>query len=199
MIESTAEQGSAEWLAARLGVVTASNFAKVISKGVGRRAYMLQLAAERLSGLSQPFFRNTAMEWGTEHEQEARECYELFSDNTVIEKGLIYLDDSKQIGASPDGLIGENGGIEIKCPNSTTHIEWVLSGKLPSKHKAQVQGCMWVTGRDWWDFATYDPRVNNSLFIVRVTRDDEYVSKLSESCTAFLIELNAMTEKFNNA
>ena len=198
MIESKHEQGSEEWLKDRLGVVTASNFSKVISKGTGRRTYMLQLAAESLSGIGQPFFSNAAMEWGTEHESEAREAYELVTDNEVIEKGLIYLTEAKRIGASPDGVIGDKGGIEIKCPNSTTHLEWVLAGKLPAKHKAQVQGCMWVCNREWWDFVTYDPRMKNPLFKITVKRDDDYIRNLQEECVKFVSELDEMIEKYSN-
>lgn len=196
------EQGSEEWLAARAGVVTASNFSKVLASGRGggeskiRRGYMVQLLAERLTGLPQETFTNAAMQWGTEHEPQARALYELLTDEEVIQVGLCLMTDD--VGASPDGLIGDCGGVEIKCPNTTTHIETILSGKMPPEHRPQVQGCMYVTGRDWWDFVSFDPRMptDKQLFTVRVERDAEYISKLDEAVQEFLRELNELQERF---
>ena len=192
------EQRSPEWFKARLGVITASNFAKVLSKGTTRRTYMLQLAAETLSDAQQPSFCNDAMQWGIDHEDEAANAYEFLTGNTVEPVSLCLLD-HHNIGASPDGLVGDDGLIEIKCPNSTTHIEWAVAGKLPAKHKAQVQGQLWVTERAWCDFISYDPRLENSLFTVRVTRDDKYIETLNNACMEFLSELEQLIGQYRDA
>jgi putative phage-type endonuclease len=189
------EQGSEGWLQARLGVITASNFSKVLAggKGLTRKSYMLDLASQRLSSELPEPFTNAAMEWGTEHEPQARAMYELETGSKVAEVGLCKLSDN--IGASPDGFVGDNGLIEIKCPNTSTHIETILSGKMPTKHNAQVQGQLWVTDREWCDFVSFDPRISNSLFCVRVIRDKDYILNLSEACNKFLDELLAIIER----
>lgn len=189
------EQGTKEWLDLRLGKVTASKFSDVISKGVGRKTYMLKLAAEYITGEQQEFFSNKAMEWGTEHEEQARANYELEKSLFVDEVGFVLVDD--WVGVSPDGMIGDDGIIEIKCPNTNTHIETVLSGKMPTKHKPQVQGQLWATGRKWCDFVSFDPRVpTNQLFIVRVNRDDEYIATLEASIDKFVSELTSIINQF---
>ena len=196
MITLDCEQGSDEWFAARLGVVSASNFAKTLSSGTGRKTYMLQLAAESLTGVKADSYSNAAMEWGTANEPLARSAYEFETGSTVSEVGFCKLSDL--IGASPDGLVSDDGLVEIKSPNTSTHIETVLSGKCPTKHKAQIQGQLWVTGRKWCDFVSFDPRVQSekALFIVRVDRDDTYITdKLAPGVEAFVIELKAIIAK----
>lgn len=184
------EQGSAEWLALRAGRVTASNFGKVLAGGQGktRRAYMLQLIAERLTGEPAESYSNAAMEWGTQTEPQARAVYELVTGQNV-EQVTITLE-GDHIAASPDGLVGE-GGIEIKCPTTSTHLEYLLSGELPSQYRPQVQGCMWVHGAPWWDFVSFDPRLPTAsqAFIVRVERDEEYIESLAGSVGAFVEEM----------
>ena len=186
------EQGTEEWHEMRRGVITASRFKDVMSKGRGtapsktRHAYMLELAAEVLTGNVEHFEPNKYMQWGTEKEPEAKSMYEFLTDNEVSEVAFIK-HDTFNCGVSPDGLVGDNGGIEIKCPKTTTQIETFLSGKMPSQHKAQVQGCIWVTERDYWDFVSFDPRIDGeaSFFNVRVERDDEYIKELAEGIAIF--------------
>ena len=193
------EQGSDEWLEMRLGWITASKFKDVIAGGAGktRKAYMYQLAAEAITGARLDSFSNEYMEWGTATEPQARGMYEFDTGNTVEEVSFVKFNTENKIGISPDGLIGEDGGIEIKCPKTTTQIETFLSGKMPSTHKAQVQGSLWVTGRKWWDFVSFDPRIDGDAgyFCVRVERDEEYIAELAIKCEAFEAELVSMIEK----
>ena len=193
------EQGSPEWFALRYGWITASKFKDVKAGGAGktRKSYMYQLAAEAITGERIETYSNEYMEWGTATEPQARAMYELDSGNTVEEVSFIKLNEVDKIGCSPDGLIGDDGMIEIKCPKTTTQIETYLSGKMPSGHRAQVQGQLWVSGRQWTDFVSFDPRIDgaSSYFCVRVERDEEYIKELSRACHDFAIELQAMVEK----
>lgn len=191
------EQGSDAWLQARCGVITASNFSAVISKGATRKTYLMKMAAERITGEVGENFTNKAMEWGTAHEPQARANYELETFNDVEEVGFIVAND--WVGVSPDGLIGDNGLLEIKCPNTNTHIETVLSNKMPAKHKPQVQGQLLVSKREWCDFVSYDPRVpNHKLFITRVSRDEKYIKELELAIDQFTNELQEIFYKFSN-
>ena len=178
MIEIDCEQGSDEWLAARLGVPSASNFGKVVSPtgklSASKKGYMLDLLAERLTGESTSFTSNAWMDRGTELEPEAANLYEFMTDSECEEKGFL-LDDSGKFGASPDRIVGE-GGLEIKCPKPATHVEYLLAGKAPTKYLPQIQGCMLVTGAKWWDFMSYCPGIKP--LIVRVKRDEDYLAKL---------------------
>lgn len=190
------EQGSQEWLDLRLGKVTASCFSKVIAKGRGnapskvRADYMLQLAAEIVTGQVQDTYTNQYMEWGTETEPKARSMYELMNDVTVEE--IAFIKHSEHVGVSPDGLVGDNGLLEIKCPKTTTQIQRVIAGVCPTEYIAQIQGQLWVSGREWCDFVSYDPRIKNdaSYFEIRVERDEVFISDLAEAVDKFLEELN---------
>ena len=197
-IIETIEQGSPEWHELRRGVITASRFKDVMAKGAGktRKSYMVELAAEILSSEVNHLEPNKYMQWGTETEPKAREYYEFVSDNTVKEVAFIK-HATLNCGVSPDGLIDDNGGIEIKCPKTTTQIETFLSGKMPSSHKAQVQGCLWVSGREFWDFVSFDPRIDgeSSYFIERIYRDEEYIKELEAAVIAFDEELQQMVLK----
>lgn len=194
------EQGSEEWLKMRLGWITASRFKDVMANGRSgapsktRKSYMMQLAAEALSGEVLESYSNEYMEWGTKTEPQARAMYEFDSGNDVDEVSFIRLGGDRKVGISPDGLIGERGGLEIKCPKTTTQIETYLDGRMPAHHKPQVQGSLWVTGRDWWDFVSFDPRIEGkaSYFCVRVERDEKYISELEEKCFEFERELLEM-------
>jgi putative phage-type endonuclease len=189
-------QGSDEWLALRFGWITASKFKDVLAKGQGktRKSYMYQLAAEALTGERVETYSNEYMEWGTLTEPQARAMYELDSGNTVDEVSFIKLDEPNKIGCSPDGLIGDDGMVEIKCPKTTTQIETFLSGKMPSGHRAQVQGQLWVSGRQWTDFVSFDPRIDgeSSYFCVRVERDEEYIKEIEHACFQFAADLKLM-------
>ena len=178
------EQGSPEWLTHRLGVPSASQFSKIVTGKGGKstqvEAYINQLVAEELTGETTLVYVNEHMKRGTELEPDARELYEALTGNTVQEVGFC-LHDTVNAGCSPDGLIGEDGGLEIKCPAPATHVEWVKAGVVPSKHLQQIMGCLWVTGRSWWDFMSYHQTMKP--LIVRVERDEEYIAALAEHVT----------------
>jgi len=190
------DQGTDEWLALRYGWITASKFKDVKAGGAGktRKSYMYQLAAEAITGERIETYTNEYMEWGTLTEPQARAMYELESGNIVEEVSFIKLDDVNKIGCSPDGLIGDDGMLEIKCPKTTTQIETYLSGKMPTGHNAQVQGQLWVSGRQWTDFVSFDPRIDgkSSYFCVRVERDEKYIEELSHACFQFQVDLTSM-------
>jgi len=189
-------QGSDEWFEARLGYVTASNFAKVISKGTGRGLYMRKLAAERLTGQREESYKNAVMENGNIVEAEARNYYETAYDCQIEQVGFVKRDE--RIGGSPDGLVGTDGMIEIKCPLSSTHVANILSGKMPTEYIPQVQGLLWVTERQWCDFVSYDPKVlSRPIFIVRIERDKDYIIKLSAQVSVFVKELQEMIKKID--
>lgn len=196
------EQGSAQWLAARAGHVTASKLKDVIAKGKGgeaavRRTYRVQLVTERLTGLPQESYKNAAMEYGTETEPQARMAYEAITGRMVLEKGFIKHPEIDWLGASPDGLVDDVGGVEIKCPfNSAVHVE-TLSAGMPKEHMPQVQGCMWVTGRKWWDFISFDPRMpwHLRMYVQRIEREQVYIDMLASEVGIFLKEVDAMTKQ----
>lgn len=193
------EQGSDEWLNARLGVPSASMFAKIVTtKGAWSTqadGYINQLIAEDLTGEPTPFYQNEHMARGTELEPDARAAYEFVTDQTVTEVGFC-LHDTLRAGCSPDGLIGEDGGLEIKCPAAATHVSYLRDGKLPSKYYQQVMGCLWITGREWWDFMSYHPDMKP--LIVRVERDEEYIAALETHITKAVELIAVNVDKFFN-
>lgn len=197
-----APQGTEAWLAERAGHATASRFSDVLARiksgeAEGRRRYRIQLVTERLTGNVAQGYQNAAMVWGTQTEPEARMAYEAFSGVIVQETGFIKHPGVEWCGASPDGLIGDDGMLELKCPESTTHLEWMEAGKAPTRHIAQIQGQMWVTGRKWVDFASYDPRFPEGLqlFVVRVKRDDDYLAALEAEVLDFLAVVDEMVTR----
>lgn len=194
------KQRSPEWYAARCGKVTASGFSAVMAKGKGltRKKYMYKLLAERISGQSIiEEFTSKSIQRGIDMEDQARANYELFKCVDVRQVGFIAYGVGP-IGASPDGLIDTDGGIEIKCPDSHTHVEYLLNG-FPSNYRAQVQGNMWVCERDWWDFVSYDDRVKNKeLFITRVFRDLKYLEELVMEVLRFTDELSELEYRLRN-
>jgi putative phage-type endonuclease len=190
-------QGSPEWLALRLGNVTASRVADVVAKtktgwGASRANYMAELIAERLTGEPAEKFTNAAMQWGTEKEPDARAAYEFRTDLAVTEVGFVHHPRIDLSGASPDGLVATDGLVELKCPNTATHIETLLGGSVPGKYITQMQYQMACTGRAWADFVSYDPRMPESmrLFVQRVKRDDALIASLEKDVIAFLVELD---------
>lgn len=190
-------QGSEEWFAARLGRATASRFADLLATtktgvSASRANYRAQLVCERMTGKAEESFESAAMKWGTENEPFARMAYEAETGLIVEETGFIQHPEL-MAGASPDGLVGADGGFECKCPNTATHIETLLKG-MPAKHGPQVQGCMWLTGRKWWDFVSYDPRMPEKLqlYIQRIPRDEEYIAKLAAEVSVFLSEVDQL-------
>jgi putative phage-type endonuclease len=198
------EQRSTEWFAARLGKVTASRVADVIAKtktgySTSRENYMAQLVCERMTGTQGESYSNAAMQWGTDQEPLARAAYEAAKDVLVDEVGFIVHPTIIAAGASPDGLVGDDGLIEIKCPNTATHIDTLLSKKVPSKYNTQMQWQMVCTGRKWCDFVSFDPRMPEGLqlFIQRVDFDEQYVKMLEAEITEFLGELETKIERLN--
>jgi putative phage-type endonuclease len=190
------EQRSPEWYAARLGKVTASRVADVIAKtksgySASRANYMAELVCERLTGKQGDFYQNAAMVWGTETEPMARSAYEAHSGNLVTETGLVLHPSIANAGASPDGLIDEDGLVEIKCPNTSTHIDTLLDEKVPSKYVTQIMWQMACTERKWCDFVSYDPRMPDhmQIFVKRVERNDEMIAELEREVEKFLVEL----------
>lgn len=178
------EQGTYEWLQARLGCPSGSGFAKLITSSgqpsSSAETYINQLIAELITGESTYVQKTEWMERGNELEPIARMNYELETDCEVTEVGFC-MHESLKCGVSPDGLVGDEGGIEIKCPAPSTHVKYLRKGKLPSEYKAQVQGCLWITEREWWDFMSYHPQMPNLL--IRVHRDEEYINQLERLVT----------------
>lgn len=173
-------QGTDEWLDSRLGRPTASNFSKLITP-TGKRSssadgYINDLIAQKITGEIPEFYKSEAMARGNELEPAAKTTYEFYKEVDVVEVGLC-LHDDYECGCSPDGLVGDRGGIEIKCPLPGTHISYLRDGVMPTKYIPQVQGCLWITDREWWDFMSFHPSMED--LIVRVHRDDEYIKKLS--------------------
>ena len=190
------EQRTDEWFAARIGKVTASRVADVIAKtksgyGAGRANYLADLVVERLTGQKAQGFSNAAMEWGTQTEPQARAAYSAKTGILVEEVGFIDHPTVAMSGASPDGF-AEEGLIEVKCPNTATHLEYVLAELPPLKYFTQMQWQMACTGRPWCDFVSFDPRLPErlQLLIVRVPRDDVYIAMLEAEVKKFLAELD---------
>jgi putative phage-type endonuclease len=197
-------QGSPEWLALRAGKVTASRVADVVARtktgwGASRANYMAELIAERLTGQPAQSFMNDAMRWGTEKEPEARTAYEFWHDVEVVQVGFVAHPSITMSGASPDGLVGSDGLVEIKAPNTATHLDTLLSQTVPGKYITQMQWQMACTGRAWCDFASFDPRLptDMQLFVQRVQRDDACIGKLEQDVTEFLAELDAKLAALN--
>lgn len=190
-------QGSPEWFAARLGKVTASRVADVIAKtktgySTSRENYMVELALERITGVRQEGYTNDAMKWGTENEPLARAAYEARTGELVEEVGLLLHPRIEHSGASPDGLVGKDGQIEIKCPQSATHVRTLRSGKPDGKYLTQMHWQLACTGRDWCDFISFDPRMPDGLqlFVTRIERDNKFIQTLEQEIEVFLGELS---------
>ena len=198
IIESC-EQGSIEWLSLRLGKITASRVKDVLTKGRGTspsktaESYMMELIAEILTGNSKPFFENDAMRWGTETEPQARAMYAV-NNNFVDVKEVAFVEHNEFIGISPDGLIGDDGLLEIKCPNTTTQLKRALSDDYSADYKAQIQMQLWVTKREWCDFLSFDPRLECDAGYLqqRVFRDEEYIEEMKVKVYAFVEKMNEL-------
>lgn len=189
------EQGSLEWLALRAGKVTASRVSDVMAKTTtaAYQNYMADLIAERLTGQKAESFTNAAMQWGVDKEPQARVEYEIKTGSLVEQVAFVEHPTIQMFGCSPDGYVGDDGLIEIKCPNTSTHIDYIRQDKAPTKYVNQMQCQMAVTGRKWCDFVSFDPRLPEKLqlFIVRLDRDDEYISKMESVVQEFLNEVTS--------
>lgn len=198
------EQGSIEWLMARVGRVTASNFKHVMDvlkngkPSAKREGYLYDVVIERLTGKPTERYVNDAMLHGTEMEPLARMAYEARTGSIVTEVGLIHHPTLEGVSGSPDGLLDDDGIIEIKAPTSRTHIETMLSGEC--EHQAQIQGLLWILGRQYCDFISFDNRLPEPLqmHIQRVERDDAYIETLSAGVIAFLAEVQAMVDRLKS-
>lgn len=193
-------QGTDEWRAQRAGRITASCFADVLAKRkdgsptAARAKYMRLLAFERLSGVPAHEIHSRSLAWGSELESYARKAYELESGNLVAQSSFVTHPLYDFIGSSPDGLIGADGGLEMKCPHDeAVHIATWLDG-MPDDHIPQVQGNMFVTGRQWWDFVSYDPRQGERLrlYVQRIPRDQTYINALERELLQFEAELRQL-------
>jgi len=190
------DQRTDAWFAARCGRVTASRIADVMARtksgyGASRATYLAQLVSERLTGEVAPSFSSPAMEWGTEKEPEARAAYSAKTCEIVEETGF-HKHPTLEAGASPDGLVGADGLVEIKCPNSATMIEYLRTRQIPQKYILQMQFQMLCTGREWCHFVAYDPRLGErlQLLIIRVERDPALIAEIESEVTQFLKELD---------
>lgn len=203
------EQRTDEWFDARLGCVTASRTADVMAKtksgySASRDNYMAELICERLTSERSGGFNSSAMQWGTETEPQARMAYEIMTGATVVETGFVKHPQIEGFGASPDGLVGDDGLIEIKCPNTSTHIAILLDEKIPQKYIIQMHVQMICTQRDWCDFVSFDPRlpVDMQMFVKRVELDPNLEDQILGEVVKFLEELEekiaALEAKFSN-
>ena len=191
-------QGSPEWFAARTGKVTASRIADLMARtktgySTSRANYLAELLTERLTGVSSPSYSNSAMQWGTDQEPFARQAYSAHLGVDVFEVGFVDHPEIGMSGASPDGLVGNDGLVEIKCPNTATHIETLLGDAIPNKYVLQMQWQMACTGRQWCDFASFDPRLPErmQLHVQRVNRDNGLIVDVEVEVATFLAELDA--------
>lgn len=194
------EQGSAQWLDARRGKITASRIAEVMDflkkggEGASRRNYRTELLAERLSGRGEDHYVSAEMEWGTEFEPHARAAYEIANDVMVNQIGFVLHPEFDFAGSSPDGLVGADGYVEFKCPKTTTHLKWMQAGIVPKEHQDQCLFNMRCEERAWADFVSYDPRLPDGLriFVVRMERDDERIARIDEEVARFNEEVEAV-------
>ena len=195
------EQGTPEWFQLRSGKVTASKVADILAKKTGRQNYLIELALQRVTGVIEESYINDAMQWGVDNEGAARVAYEVTSGNFVDQIPFFDHLTIPNFGCSPDGLVGGEGLVEIKCPNSSTHWSYVKANKPPEKYVIQMQAQMACTGRKWCDFVSYDPRMpeRSQLLIVRVPRDDKFIETMEAEIKQFLneveVEVNLMKGK----
>jgi putative phage-type endonuclease len=191
------DQRTAEWLSHRLGKATASKIADIMATtksgcAATRANYAAQLICERLTGTPTETFSNAAMQWGTEKEPEARDAYRIFRLCEVMEVGFVDHPTIPMSGASPDGLVGDDGLVEIKAPNSATHIETLRTNAIPGKYAKQMLWQMACTGRQWCDFASYDPRLPEEmqLVVIRLHRCDDTIAAMEAEVAKFLAEVD---------
>ncbi len=190
------EQGTPEWHQARVGIPTASEFQTILMKGkkggesLTRKTYMRKLAGEIITGEPMWSFNNEHMERGKQWEAEARDLYAFLHDAEPQQVGFIR---NGRKGASPDSLIGDRGGLEIKTRLAHLQIELLEDGEVPAEHIAQIQGGMWIAEREWWDFVSYSPKL--PLFVKRVERDDAFIGQIAQAVDQFNSELDALVAR----
>ena len=193
------EQGSDEWHMARLGKATGSNFGKIMTGGKTRETYLHELVCQRLTQNRGPDLKGPALDWGHDHEPSARLAYSLLQMDKGIEHSIVQEDgfvchpDHEQIGCSVDGLIHNDGIIEIKCPyTSKNHYRTLVGGKVPKEYVWQVYGNLWVTQRKWCDFVSFDPRFNSAMqvAVVRVEAEDDVISDMAKRIIEFVADVD---------
>jgi putative phage-type endonuclease len=199
------EQGSLEWKQLRCGKVTASRVADVVARtktgyGASRANYLAEIIAEQLTGVPVESYVNAAMQWGKDTEPQARAAFEFFRDTSVELIDFVDHPTIPKAGASPDGTIGEDGLIEIKCPLTSTHIDTLLGKTVPAKYVTQIQWQLACTGRKYCEFVSFDPRMvtHMQLFVQRVERDDQAIAFLEDEVKAFLAEIDTKIALLNN-
>ena len=197
LITLDCEQGSEEWLKARLGIPTATGFENIVTatgkKSNGQIKYMAELIEESILGLQDNTCRSNFMERGNQLEPLARSAYEFITGNDVIQVGGVYLDEHKEVMVSPDGLIPElKKGLELKCPKMSTHIRYLLEGGVPAEYIIQVQANLWVTGYDTWDFVSYCPEYQKqTIYLYTAKRDEVLMKAFDKLIPQFLNTLRA--------
>lgn len=198
------DQRTDEWYTARLGKATASRMGDIMAKtktgyGASRENYKFELALERITQRKAPGFTSAAMQWGIDTEPAARSAYEIATGGFVTEVGLIDHPTIRMAGASPDGLVGDDGVLEIKCPESKKHFETLVTKKPSTDYVLQMQWQMACTGRQWCDFVSFDPRFPEHLqvFMVRINRDSELIAQMEAEVTKFLSEVDELVERIN--
>lgn len=197
------EQGTPEWLQARAGKITASKIADVMAKGKSgeaavRRNYRAQIVTEIITGSpAGATFTNDAMRRGTEQEPYARAAYEVKRGVLVDQVGMVLHHSNDRFAASPDGIVGDEGLVEIKCPNTATHLEYLLAGDVPSDYQPQMLWQMACTGRKWCDFVSFDPRLPDhlQLFVKRMERDDKRIEEMEEHGRKFFVEVDELIDR----
>lgn len=197
LITLDCEQGSEEWLKARLGIPTATGFENIVTstgkKSSGQIKYMAELIEESILGLQDNTFKSNFIERGNQLEPLARSAYEFITGNDVIQVGGVYLDENKEVMVSPDGLIPElKKGLELKCPKMSTHIRYLLEGGVPAEYIIQVQANLWVTGYDTWDFVSYCPEYQKqTIYLYTAKRDEVLMKAFDKLIPQFLNTLRA--------
>lgn len=194
------EQRSPEWYAARLGIPTASEFSSILAKGQGRtrRLYLTRLAAERLTGELAERYDNHHMARGRDQEEDALAYYAWLNEIELQRVGFVrMLIAGGWVGCSPDALVGGAGMVEVKCRLASGMVDAMLNDDLPGEYRAQVQGGLWITGRQWCDVVLYNPDLR--LLTIRVERDEDYIATLADEVAKFATELDAAVARFGDA
>jgi putative phage-type endonuclease len=197
------EQNSAKWISARTGRITASRICDLMAtlkrggEAASRRDYRAQLIAERLTGRAEDCYVSKEMRSGSEQEPFARTAYEIRTGNMVDQMGFVFHPRLDFSGASPDGLIGKDGGLELKCPKTTTHLAYMAAGTVPKEYEYQLLWNMACTEREWWDFASFDPRLPEKLrlFIVRMSRDEARIGEIEREVVTLNQQINTICEQ----
>lgn len=199
------QQNSPEWFAVRCGKVTGSRIADLMAKtksgpSASRANYMAEIISERLTGVSAEGFTSAAMQHGIDTEPEARSAYEFYRNATVEQVAFVLHPRIDDAGCSPDGLVGADGLVEFKCPNTATHLDTLLGKSVPGKYELQMQFQMACTGRQWCDFVSYDPRLPEHLrlFVKRLERDETKIKEIEKEIAGFLLEVAVKLAQLNN-